>query len=89
VTAFRLGIAGQLSEIDWDHCGQSTGKDGKEEGIKARIKKLSDQNAEQEEGQSYCSVEEEEDSETEEERDTHLDKEESDERWAVMRMQAG
>jgi hypothetical protein len=88
VTAFRSGIARQLSEIDGYYSGRSTGKEGKEEGDQDRIEELSDDGEEQEEGQSDSRAEEEEENETEEERDARLDEEEREKRSVVVRTQA-
>jgi len=73
VTAFRSGIARQLSEIDRYYSGWSTGKAGDEDSNTDHVEKFSDEDEEEEEGQADSSAEEEEESETEEERDAHLD----------------
>ena len=89
VTAFRSGIARQLSEIDGYYSGRSTCKEGKVEGNEDSIEELSDEDEEQEDGQGYSSVEEEEENETEEARDARLDKEQREQWSAVVRTQAG
>jgi len=89
VTAFRSGIARQLSEIDGYYSCRFTGKEGKEQGNKDHIEELSDEDEEEEEGQGDSSAEEEKESETEEERYARLEDEERDKRSAVVRMQAG
>jgi len=66
MTAFRSGIARQLSEINGYYSGRSTGKEGQEEGNRDRIEELNDEDKEQEEGQGDSSAEKEEQSETEE-----------------------
>jgi hypothetical protein len=88
-TAFRSGIARQLSEIDGYNSGRSTGTEGKEEGDEDRIEELSDEDEEQQQGQGDSSGEEEEENETEEERDARLDEEERENRSAVVWTQPG
>jgi hypothetical protein len=88
VTAFRLGIARQWPKINGYYSGPLTFQEGKEEGNGDRVNELSDKDEEQEEGKCDSSVEEEEESEMEEEeRDMYLDKEERENRGAVVRMQ--
>jgi len=69
VTAFRSGIARQLSEIDGYYSGRSTGKQGKKEGNENRIEELIDEDEQQGEWQGDSSGEEEEENVTEEESD--------------------
>jgi len=88
VTAFRTGIARQLSEIDGYYSGQPTSKEGNEEGNEDRIEELSDEDGEQEEEHGDSSAEDEEESETEEERNAGLDEEEREKRSAVVPTQA-
>jgi len=71
VTAFRSGIARQLSEIGGYYSGRSTGKAWKEEVNEHCIEELSNQDEVEEEGQGDSSAEDEVDSEREEERDAH------------------
>jgi len=85
VTAICSGIAQQLSEVDGYHSGLSTGKEGKEEGNDDRIEELSDKEEERKEGHVVGSAAEEEQSQTEEERDARLDKDERQKRSAVVR----
>jgi len=59
VTAFRSGIARQLSEIDGYYSDWSTGKGGKEEGNEDRIGELNDEDDEQEEEQGHSSADDE------------------------------
>jgi len=75
VTAFRSGIAWQLSDIDRYNSDCSTRKEGKEEHDEDHINQLSNEGAVQEDGQGDSSGEEEEDSEMEEEGDSRLDEE--------------
>jgi hypothetical protein len=82
VTAFRTGIARQLSEMDGYYYGRSTGKEGKEECNKDRFEEFSDKGGEGEEGQVDSSAEGEEESETEEERDARVHKDER-EHWSA------
>jgi hypothetical protein len=89
VTAFRTGIARQLSEIDGYYYGQSTGNEGKEECNKDRIEELSDKGEVGEEGQVDSSAEEEEGSETEEQRDARLHEDERENWSADPSIQAG
>jgi hypothetical protein len=89
VTAFRSGIARQLSEIDGYYSGRSTGKEGKEEGNEDRIEELSDEDEKQEEGQIDSSAEQEEENKTKEERDARLDDEEREKTSVVVRTHAG
>lgn len=84
VTAFRSGIARQLSEIDGYYSGQSSGKEGREDGNEDCIEQLSDKDEVQKEGPGNSSTEDENECEMEEERLTHLNEKEQDEMSAVV-----
>ena len=88
MTAFRSGIARQLSEIYGFYSGRATGKEGKKEGNEHCIEELSAKDEEQEVGQGDSRAEDEEESETEEGRVARLDKEEREKRSAGVRPQA-
>jgi len=76
VTALRLGITQQPSEINGYYSARSTGKIYKDEGNEDHIEELSDEGELEDEGQGDSSAEEQKESETEEERDAHLNEEE-------------
>jgi len=57
VTAFQSVITQQRLEINTYYWGQSTGKEGKEEGNGDHIEELSEKDEEQEEGKGDSSAE--------------------------------
>jgi hypothetical protein len=88
-SAFRSGIAQQVSDIDMYYSGQYISKDCQDDGNKDHIEVLYDMDDAREEGQGDCIAKEVVESTTEEETDARIEREARQSMLAVMWMQAG